>query len=114
MKVKEILEASVCAFCKNTFDYYSLDDDEFIKILKDFLIDRNLKALLHEYASEVDYDIENLNNISKVAKCRNKEFNYMDIAKYCRIAYIYTINNEKSINLEAFVDNVIKELDKNK
>ncbi len=113
MKLENILKASICAFCENTFDNYSLEEEEFIEALDYYINDNNYEERLQEYAYKIDYDFENIINIANESKYKNKNWDYINIMNCCRIAYINTITNDKTINAEAFVDNVIKELNKN-
>ena len=41
--IKDILQASVCSFCENIYEDNSLDENEFIKYLNDFMPEENIQ-----------------------------------------------------------------------
>lgn len=112
MKLENILKAGICAFGQNTFDNYSLEEEEFTQALDYYITDNNFKEMLEEYAYELDYDIENITNISKRSKYKDRNWDYIDILNCCRLAYIKTITEDKTINAEALIDNIVNEFKK--
>lgn len=113
MKIDEILKSSLCALGQNIFDYYSLQENEFIQALDYFLNDSNLYSMLEDYAYEFDYDTEDIKKAKQRIKCKNRDFNYIEIMNCCRVAYVKTIFEDKTIDAEAFLDNLVKEFNKN-
>lgn len=112
MKLKNILEANICAFGQTIFDMFSLEDDEFSRALDYHITDNNFKEMLEEYAYQFEYDLDNIKNISNKSIYKNKEWNYIDIIAYCRQAFIKTITEDKTIDVEAFIDNIVNEFNK--
>ena len=112
MKQKNILEASICAFGQTIFDMQSLEDDEFARALDSYLNDDDYSDMLEEYAYEFDYDIVDMKNKCESFSNKNKEFDYIDIMNCCRLAFIKTITVDKTIDPEAFIDNIVNEFDK--
>ena len=55
MKIENILNASLCAFGQNTFDYYSLEEEEFIREFEEFMdaIDRERRERILMYRTAV-------------------------------------------------------------
>lgn len=113
MEIDTILKASLCAFGQNTFDCYSLEEEGFVQALDYFLNASDFDAILEDYAYEFDYDIEDIKKATKRIKCKNREFDYIEIMNCGRSAYVKTIFEDKTIDAEAFVDNLVKELNEN-
>jgi len=112
MKLKNILEANICAFGQTIFDMHSLEDDEFARALDYYLNDDSSDDMLEEYAYEFDYDIVDMQNKCDSSGYDNKEWDYLDIMNCCRPAFIKTINEDKTIDAEAFIDNIVNEFSK--
>lgn len=112
MKIKNILEANICAFGQTLFDMHSLEEDEFYRALDSYLIDNNLDDMLEEYSYELEYDIDDIRSKCKNSSYKNKEWEYIDIMNCCRVAFIKTIVNDKTIDAEAFIDNILNEFNK--
>ncbi len=112
MKIKNILEANICAFGQTLFDMHSLEDDEFYRALESYLIDNNLDDMLEEYSYELEYDINDIKNKCNKSSNKNKEWDYIDIMNCCRVAFIKTITRDKTIDVEAFIDNILDEFNK--
>lgn len=111
--IKEIFQASVCGFCENIYEYNSIDEEEFIEYLKIFLVDENPQSDLEYSTSGVLYDIENIENVcDSLYYLKNKYFKEDDVIKLCKRAYLQTLENDKTIKVEAFVDNLSKEFSK--
>lgn len=112
--IKDIFKASVCSFCENIYEYNSINEEDFIQSLRNFLQEEDLQECLEICTSEVIYDIENIENVCENFEFKKYEQNKMeDIVNECKIAYLQTIQKDKTINTEAFVDNLSKELLKN-
>lgn len=114
--IKEIFKASVCGFCENIYEDASIDEKEFKKYLLDFLYEEDLQECLERSTSEICYDIVNIDNIckDKLFILKNKKFDDINtIIKYCTSAYLKTLEKDKTINIEAFVDNLADEFLKN-
>ncbi|MFR8234136.1 MAG: hypothetical protein ACLVA2_07050 [Clostridia bacterium] len=65
------------------------------------------------FTSDITYDIEDIDNVCnnlRVLSHRNFEIN--DVIDNCIKAYKNTIERDKTINIEAFVDNLYKEFRK--
>ena len=108
--IREIFKASICSFCENIYEYNTLDENEFIKYLRDFLLDENLDDDLEYCTSEIAYDTGNIENIcDNLYLLKNKCFEEDQIINICKNAYLQTLQNDKTINVEAFVDNLSKE-----
>ena len=107
--IKEIFKASVCSFCENIYEYNSIDEQEFIKYLRVFLQEEDLQGCLELCTSEISYDIENIENIcDNLYLLKYKQFEERDIIDVCKNAYWLTLEKDKTINVEAFVDNLAK------
>ena len=112
MKLRTILKASICAFGQPIFDMHSLEDDEFYRALDSYLNDNDIDEMLNDYAYEFDYDIVDIKNKCENASYKNKEFGYIDIMNCCRPDFYKTITEDKTIDVEAFIDNILKEFKK--
>ncbi len=111
--IKDIFKASVCSFCENIYEYNSIDTNEFLKLLKSFLREEDLQECLELCTSDVIYDINNIENICDNLYLLNyKKFEEENTVDICRKAYIQTLEKDKTINVEAFVDNLTKEFSK--
>ena len=79
--IKEILKASVCGFCENIYEDNSIDENEFIRYLLDFLYDDYLEECLELITADISYDIENIDNIcnDKLYLLKNKHFEVFSI-----------------------------------
>lgn len=107
--IREIFKASVCSFCENIYEYNSIDERDFIKSFKYFLNEEDLQGCLEVCTSEIAYDIENIENIcNNLYLLKYKQFEERDIIDVCKNAYLQTLEKEKTINVEAFVDNLAK------
>ena len=107
--IKEIFKASVCSFCENIYDYNSIDEGDFIKSLKYFLKEEDLQGCLEVCTSEIAYDIDNIENVcDNLYLLKYKQFEERDIIDVCKNAYLLTLEKDKTINVEAFVDNLAK------
>ncbi|MGN1326741.1 MAG: hypothetical protein ACI4XR_04320 [Bacilli bacterium] len=107
--IKEILKASVCSFCENIYEYNSIDEVEFIKSLKYFLHEEDLQDCLEVCTSEIAYDIDNIENVcDNLYLLKYKQFEERDIIDICKNAYLMTVEKNKTINVEAFVDNLAR------
>ena len=108
--INDIFNACVCSFCTNIYEYDSIDEKDFIESLKSFCNEVDLQNCLETCTFETNYDIENINNICdslSISKYKNFEIN--DVIDTCKNAYKNTIEKDKTINTEAFVDNLAKE-----
>ena len=112
MKLKNILEANICAFGQTIFDMFSLEEDEFSRALDYYIADNNFKEMLDEYAYQFEYDLDDIKNISNKSNYKNKEWNCIDIMDCSRQAFIQTITKDKTIDVEAFIDNIVNEFNK--
>ena len=107
--IKEIFKASVCSFCENIYEYNSIDEGNFIKSFKYFLHEEDLQDCLEVCTSEIAYDIENIENVcNNLYLLKYKQFEERDIIDICKKAYCLTLEKDKTINVEAFVDNLAK------
>ena len=111
--IKEIFKASVCSFCENIYEYNSIDEGDFIKSLKYFLKEEDLQDCLEVCTSEITYDIDNIENVcDNLYLLKYKQFKERDIIDVCKNAYLLTLEKDKTINVEAFVDNLVTEFSK--
>ena len=107
--IKEIFKASVCSFCENIYEYNSIDERDFIKSFKYFLHEEDLQGCLEVCTSEIAYDIDNIENVcDNLYLLKYKQFEERDIIDVCKNAYWLTLEKDKTINVEAFVDNLTK------
>ena len=107
--IKDIFKAGVCSFCENIYEYNSIDTNEFMKSLKYYLKEKNLQECLECCTADVAYDTENIENIcDNLYVLKYKQFKEDDIVNICKNAFIQTIEIDKTINVEAFVDNLTK------
>lgn len=108
--IKEIFKASVCSFCENIYEYNSIDEEDFIKSLKYFLQEENLQNCLEVCTSEIAYDTDNIENVcDNLYLLKYRHFEERDIIDVCKNAYLQTLERDKTINVEAFVDNLAKD-----
>lgn len=108
--IKDIFKASVCSFCENIYEYDSLDENEFIEYLKFFSQEDNLEKCLEYCTADIIYDIENIDNVCNDALLQtDKLFNANDVIEPCKSAYLKTLKEDKTINVEAFVNNLAQE-----
>ena len=114
INIRDIMKASVCSFCENIYEYETLDENEFIEFLKDFLLDENLDDSLERATAEIIYDIEDIDNKCRdiLYRLKNKQFDYENILEYCKKAYLRTLMEDKTISVEAFTDNLTEEFKK--
>ena len=112
MKIKEILKANICAFGETIFDQFSLDDADFAEALDFNITSNNYETSFKEYVYQLQYDSGDIDNQVLTLKNKNKDYDYLEIMNIGRIAFINTINDDKTINAEAFIDNIIKEVKK--
>lgn len=111
--IKEIFKASVCSFCENIYEYNSIDEGDFIKSFKYFLHEEDLQGCLEDCTSEIAYDIDNIENIcDNLYLLKYKQFEERYIINVCKNAYCLTLEKDKTINVEAFVDNLVTEFSK--
>ena len=68
--------------------------------------------MIEDYAYEFDYDIDDLKKAEQRINCKSKDFEYDEIMDCCRLAYVKTIFEDKTIDAEAFIDNIVKEFNK--
>ena len=111
--IKDILKASVCSFCVNIYEYYSLDTNDFIEKLRLFFKEKDLQQYLMICTADIAYDIVNIENVSNsLFSLKNKQFKEDSVIDICKNAYLETIEKDKTINVEAFVDNLAKNFSK--
>lgn len=109
--IKDILQASVCSFCENIYEDNSLDENEFIKYLNDFMPEENIQECLKSCTADIAYDIKNIDNIcDNLLWTKHKMFEEYEVIEPCKSAYLKTLEKDKTINIEAFVDNLTQEL----
>ena len=107
--IKDIFKACVCSFCVNIYEFYSLDTNDFIEKLKFFLYEKDLQQYLMICTVDIAYDIVNIDNVcNSLYSLYNMQFKENDVLHICINAYLKTIEKDKSINLETFVDNLAK------
>ena len=107
--IKDIFKACVCSFCENVYEYNSIDINEFIKSLKHFFEEEDLQECLECCTANVAYDAENIENIcDNLYLFKYKHFKEDDIVNICKNTFMQTIEIDKTINVEAFVDNLAK------
>ena len=107
--IKDIFEASVCSFCITIYEYNSIDTDDFIENLKLVFKEKDLEQYLMLCTAGIAYDIVNIENVCNSLYClKNKQFNEDNVIDICRNVYIETIEKDRTINVEAFVDNLAK------
>ena len=111
ISIRDIIKASVCSFCENIYEYDSINEKEFIEFLKDFLLEEDLQQCLETCVADIAYDYVNIENIcdNKLYFKKDNYYDINDIIKNCKNAYLKTLNIDKTINVEAFVDNLSKQ-----
>ena len=112
MKLKNILEANICAFGQTIFDMFSLENDEFSRALDYYITDNNFEEVLEEYAYQFEYDLYDIKNKCDNCSYENKEWNYMDIMDCSNTAFLKTTTKDKTIEIEALIDNIVDEFNK--
>ena len=112
MKLEDVLKASLCAFGQTIFDMFTLEEDEFSRALNFYITDNNFEELLENYAYDFEYDLDDIENKCKNINYENKDWDYMDIINCCNSAYFKTITQDKTINVEALIDNILRKFNK--
>lgn len=107
--IKDIMKIGVCSFCENIYEYNSLEENEFVDFLDIFLAEEDLEECLERSTDGVTYDIENIKNIDENNSNKYKRYNTNELKTICKTAFRKTIEEDKTINVEAFVENLIKE-----
>ena len=110
--IKDIMKIGVCSLCENIYEYNSLEENEFLNFLDIFLIEEDLDECLERSTDGVTYDIENIENIYENNSNKYKNYTTDELKVICKIAFKKTIEENKTINVEAFIDNIIKEVKK--
>ena len=111
--IKDIFRACVCSFCTIIYEYDSLEEDEFIAYFRMFCKEEDLQESLRITTSAVLYDIENINNVcDSLLISHFRKFESYEIEEQCLTAFKNTIRKDKTINVEAFVDNLAREFNK--
>lgn len=110
--IKEIIKASVCSFCETVHEYESLEKTEFIDGVKRFLEEDNLDDCLIACTEGIAYDIEDIDNICRDSLyfLKTKMLEEDAIIDICKKAFSKTIEIDRTTNVEAFADNITKEL----
>lgn len=111
VNIKDIFKASVCSFCENIYEYDSIDEKDFVKELKYFFTEDDLQDCLEACTEDVTYDIVNIDNIcrDKLYILEYKKFDTENVTNNCINAFRKTLGEDKTINVEAFVDNLTNE-----
>ncbi len=105
--LKTILEASVAGFCETIYTYESLDVEEFCKSVDSLLIEPDVHSVLQEYLMDIAFDVVYIENSYNNFREKRKSLSF-DVALFvCRTAFTRTLEIDKTINVEAFVDNVM-------
>lgn len=113
LSIKDIFKVCVCSFCINIYEYNSIDEEEFMNYFRMFCKEEDLQECLEITTSDVSYDIENINNVcDNLLISHFKEFEIFEIEEQCLTAFKNTIYKDKTISVEAFVDNLAKEFQK--
>lgn len=107
--IKDIMQIGVCSFCENIYENNSLEEIEFEKFIKDFIVEEDLQDCLERSTNKIAYDIENIENIYNDTIKKNNKYQTYELINICKKAYRQTILIDQTINVEAFVDNLIKE-----
>ena len=69
----------------------------------------DLQDCLEVCTSEIAYDIDNIENVCNDSYLlKYKQFEERDVIDVCKNAYLLTLEKDKTINVEAFVDNLAK------
>ena len=111
--VNDIFKACVCSFCENIYEYNSIDEKDFIESFKSFCNELDLQDCLEACTSGITYDIENINLVCKSLPIpRFKNFELNDVIDVCSNAYKDTIEKDKTISVEALVENLSNEFKK--
>lgn len=107
--IREIMQIGVCSFCENIYEYESLEEDEFNNFVNIFLTEEDLQENLERSTADIAYDIGNIENIYESNLNKYKNYNTNELKIICNKAFKRTVDEDKTINVEAFVDNLIKE-----
>lgn len=111
--INDIFNACVCSFCTNIYEYDSIDEGDFIAYFRMFCKEEDLQECLRITTSGVLYDIENINNVcDSLLISHFKKIESYEIEEQCLAAFNKTVNKDKSINVEVFVDNLAREFNK--
>ena len=71
--------------------------------------EEDLQGCLEICTSEIAYDINNIENVcDNLYLLKYKQFKEEDIIDICKNAYMQTLEKDKTINVEVFVDNLTK------
>lgn len=113
--IAEILKASVCSFCENIYEDNSIDECNFERYLLEFINDADLEEDLKRSTADTCYDVINIENTcrDRLFFLKNKNFSDIEeIKEHCNNAYLMTLTTDKTINIEAFVENLADEFSK--
>ena len=111
--INDIFKACVCSFCTSIYEYDSIDEGDFIAYFRMFCKEEDLQECLRITTSGVLYDIENINNVcDSLLISHLKKIESYEIEEQCLAAFNKTVNKDKSINVEVFVDNLAREFNK--
>ena len=109
-EIKRAIISNVCSFYEVVHEELSLNEREFAYRVDTMLVEiLNLEEYIQQSDIGTIYDIEEINEISKNIKLK-KKYTDEEIIKIGTKAFAQTIEKDKTINVEAFVDNLVKEL----
>ena len=107
--IEKILKSSICAFSEVVYDCDTLEEGVFYRALDGYLLETNIDKCLEECTASSEYDIGNIKELINNTELKSKSYEYDTVIANCRKSFSDTIFKDRTINLEAFIDNLVKE-----
>ena len=102
--VKDVIKSAICGFHETVHEQYDLDVEEFLKSMDYYLVEETPEYYFENSDLGYEYDIDSL----KTYRFKQREIDTAEATSIAYAAFEQTINVDKTINIEAFVDNLIK------
>ena len=109
--LKRVFKVGICSFCDNIQLYDSLDEGEFLEKLRKYLEEKDIQSYLEDFANEALYNLEDIDHVCG-GPLYSYNFQWFKInyaIMNCLRAFRRTIRIDKTICVEAFVDNLARE-----
>ena len=107
--IEKILKSSICAFSEVVYDCDTLEEGIFYRALDSYLLETDIDKCLETSTASSEYDTGNIKELLNNTELKSKSYEYDTIIANCKKAFSDTIFKDKTINLEAFIDNLVKE-----
>ena len=107
--IEKILKSSICAFSEVVYDCDTLEEGIFYRALDSYLLETDIDKSLETSTASSEYDIGNIKELINNTELKSKSYEYDTVIANCRKSFSDTIFKDRTINLEAFIDNLVKE-----